>query len=79
MKLDNGVTMSDHQVYMPSKNGPFRCDHCTHYAAASRCRQPDIVALLGAVSPGLAKVDPGGCSDYFHPQTPRSLAERMRG
>ncbi len=57
-----------HQVYMRAENGPFRCDNCAHYAKPRRCEQPDIVKLLGASEPGLATVDPGGCSDYFEPQ-----------
>jgi len=67
-----------HQVYMPAKNGPFRCDLCEYYPAPSRCMKPEIVKLLGEVERGRAKVDPGGCSDFFEPRKVRSVAERVR-
>lgn len=54
-----------HRAYLPASQGPFRCDRCEHYAKPDRCEEPHIVTLLGAVEPGLAQVDAGGCSDYF--------------
>ncbi len=67
-----------HQVYMGAKSGPFRCSNCEYYPAQARCRKPEIVKILGEVEPGRARVDPGGCSDYFQPKASGSVAERMR-
>lgn len=65
-----------HQVYMPAQNGPFRCDHCEHYVAAGRCGEPHIVKLLGDAGGHVAKVDPGGCSDYFEPHSKIEVTTR---
>ncbi len=70
----NGVpSASDHQVYMGGKSGPFRCDHCEYYEAANRCNNGHIIQLANQRQFGLtmmgafARVEPGGCSDYFEP------------
>lgn len=63
-----------HQVYMPGKNGPFRCDHCVYYVGTNQCNNQKIVALAHNKQFGLymlgrfAAVDPGGCSDEFEPR-----------
>ena len=64
---------ADHRVYMSQENGPFRCDHCSHYGPAKRCSEPHIIedARQGLYGLKLARdqavVDPGGCSDYYDP------------
>ena len=68
---------SDHQVYMPSTEGPFRCDHCNYYQAVGQCTHPKIIQLLGAGADGAAAVDPGGCSDYYEPVIPTKAGSML--
>ncbi len=68
-------SVNDHQVYMGGKAGPFRCDHCEYYVGANACNNRQIIRLASQRSFGLtmhgalARVDPGGCSDYFDPKS----------
>jgi hypothetical protein len=78
--LDEGETMTDrgkikiseHQAYMSSKNGPFRCDNCEYYVEPRACNNDKVMGWardgkygLSLNSNELAVVDPGGCSDEF--------------
>lgn len=76
------VEPSDHQVYMRAEDGPFRCDHCSHYHTGSdTCDEPHINEAARRGLYGLnwdgrhAVVDPGGCSDYFDPRKGGTRAE----
>jgi hypothetical protein len=65
------LKMSEHQVYMNEKKGPFRCDNCEYYGSTNHCNNDVIVQLaydgkFGLyIDNGHAWVDPAGCSDEF--------------
>lgn len=73
MRAEPAEDESAHQVYMGEDDGPFRCDHCTHYGPEERCNEPHIIERARKKQFGLrldgkrAVVQPGGCSDYFNP------------
>jgi hypothetical protein len=60
-----------HKVYLGPDEGPFRCDHCSWFAAPGHCSEPHIILLASRDLFGLklqgrvAIVDPGGCSDFY--------------
>jgi hypothetical protein len=53
--------------YSPAKDGPFRCDGCTHYAEKDSCNHPVLMAdeEMTKNEHGDAVVDDGGCCMYF--------------
>lgn len=61
--------------YAPAKDGPFRCDHCWHYAVLqgkALCKHSEVVAdpemtIVEVDRRKYAKVDPGGCCEYEKP------------
>ena len=61
--------------YSPTSEGPFRCDRCVHFLEMqghSLCQHKDVVKDLEVKkvkleSKEFAKVDRGGCCEYFRP------------
>ena len=71
-ELDDANQIGEHIGYLPSKCGPFRCDHCTYFVRPFMCKHPEVVAepkMKKVISEGktFAGVEPGACCNEFHP------------
>ena len=61
--------------YAPATDGPFRCDRCVHFLSMqghTLCQHKDVVKdpqmkKVKAEGEEYAKVDRGGCCEYFRP------------
>ena len=61
--------------YSPASEGPFRCDRCVHFLEMqghSLCQHKDVVKdpevkKVKLEGRDFAKVDRGGCCEYFRP------------
>jgi hypothetical protein len=53
--------------YSPAGDGPFECEHCSHFAPKNSCNHPVLMAdqEVPKNDHGDAVVEPGGCCAYF--------------
>lgn len=53
------ITLPMHEFYATADQGPFRCDHCSHYSAG-KCDNEYVIEHHGA------SVGPSDCCDLYH-------------
>lgn len=56
---DSSKGAKAHSVYLPAKEGPFRCDNCEYFREPNSCTNKYIIKVHGP------SVEPGGCCDLF--------------